>query len=234
MPMKRFAEEVTPFGLVKELEGRLSLKIPDKVVKEITVYESYDQQSSRLTLVWWNDEEEDKIKPAEVIKTIVKQVTTDRPDVKVTLSPTKRSFDTSQVMVKLDLMPPQEKEAVASSGPVKTIMMPLSIHAGGNDYVVSSSDMGTTFNVLRNEVILKSNVTSVAIALGFILKYVLVDLIEVENLTFGKSNGNVIDKEFIGSIAGWFANSPVVTKEALKNLTAFMELVTKKKFEPEE
>lgn len=230
MPLKRYAQEVSPYGLVKEIEGRVALKIPEKVIKEVNLYESYDQQSARYTLVWWNEEQTAEYNPEKVLKEIIDQVTRDRKDIEVDVTRVKKSYDTSQIMVTLSRTSP--KKEAAASGPVKNVVLPLTITVGSNFFNIESPDMGSNFSISRNEVVLASGLPNVAAALGALLRFVLIDLLELEELTFGKVNENAVDKEFLIGVMQWFANSPVVTKDAYKNLKSFMELVTKREFEP--
>lgn len=239
MPSRHYAQSISPFGLIKEIEGRLSLHLPDKVLKEQVLYESFDQTNARITVIWWLVEEKDYDVP-KVIKDATNQVTSDRPDIEVTTTDAKRSFDTGQIMVTLNQSSPkeqqEEKEAKfrKSTGPVKPLVLNFSLEVGGNEYNIASLDSGTTYAVIRNESVVASTLPSVSFAIGKLLKFVLIDLGYVEELSMGDVDEDGLDKDFILSVCEWFANSPVVSKEALKHLSNFVELVTNRKFTPEE
>jgi hypothetical protein len=233
MPLREFVAEVTPFGLVKEIEGRLSLLIPDKVIKEQNLYENYAQTSARFTLVWWLDEE-DEYDPEEALRTVIGQVTQAREDLILDITGPTRSFDTGTMMVTLTLKE-NGKEARVADGPVKTIVAPMGLELGENTYDIVSQDMGSTWDVVRNDEFVERGLPSVPSALGKLLKHLLEDLGNVEILDSGDSSKpDEVDKEFIESLCKWFANSPVVTDKALESLTEFIELITKRDFEPDE
>jgi hypothetical protein len=62
---------------------------------------------------------------------------------------------------------------------------------------------------------------------------VLVDLSFAEEINPQQHSLDSIDKDFIESVAAYLANSPVVTQEAASHLSAFVELVTNRLFEPD-
>lgn len=232
MPLREFIAAITPFGLIKEIEGRLALQLPDKAIKEQDLYENYQQTSARFTLVWWLDHEEE-FKPAEKLKQVVQQVTETRDNIEVSLTDPSRSVDTGKMMVTINTIP-ESKEGRTADGPVKNIVVPMVLELGGNEYHIVSRDMGTTWDVTRDEELVETKLPSVAAAIGKLTKHLVVDVGNIEELDTGdRRKPDEVDIDFIVSLGEWFANSPVVTKTALDHLTAFVELLTKREFTPE-
>lgn len=234
--------EPTPFEFAKLLEGRLALEFPAEVIKEEKVSESYDKGTARYVVVWYN---EDSAGKAVDLESRVNKLSSEvldpdaKPWFKVEVTKASRSSVTTQVMVTYSLkeQPALTTKAAAEPVPETNLEAVLTLSVGAKQYQVVSRDSGTSWEVIDEQgATLEDDLPNVPAALARLLKYAFVDLSYAEEVSGGKSTEKALgdlDRNFLASWASWFANSPVVTKEAKKHLTAFVELVTKHDFKPD-
>ena len=237
--MKTFAaRDLDPFQFVKEVQARVSLILPAGCIKEEDAVEGVDKKTSRYVLVWYTTcATKEKVDVLKELTTIAKQVLEGETTVDWEISRVKRSVDTSQIMVTVTAAEIQEEaevhQAALADTPVSTILVLGILPA--TSYHLQTADLGKTFFITTKlkQTVLEKDLPSLPIAFGKLLKHVLADLALLGSTTSPKFSSATLDKEFIESVCQWFANSPVVTKEALKHLTAFVELLTKHEFKPE-
>jgi len=236
--MKTFlaARDLNPFQFVKEIQARVSLILPAGCIKEEDAVEGVDKRTSRYVLVWYTTcATKEKISVEKELTTIAKQVLEGETTIDWEISRVKRSADTSQIMVKVTQAETQAKQADVATTPVVTV---LALGIEESSYHLKTTDLGKTFFVVRgiaqgNGTIVEKDLPSLPVAFGKLIKHAMADLALLGSTNSPKFTPAALDKEFIESLCQWFANSPVVTKEALKHLTTFVELLTKREFTPE-
>jgi hypothetical protein len=228
---------VSTYALLRGFQDRLSLLVPEAVMKEESLAEGLDQRTARYTLVWYNEPEKNaKVNVRKTVSDLCDQLFGDREDLTYEVGDTQRSVDTSQIMITLEnLEEESEREAgiKQAAQPVRPFQIPFVLDFQDNIYRIESRDGSETFVVLRNGDVVEDGCPSVSAAFGKLTKHLLVDLSFAEEISSTQQSLDSIDKDFIESVAQYLANSPVVTKEAAKHLTAFVELVTNRVFEPD-
>lgn len=240
MPLAEVKDIVSPYGLLRELQDRVSLEIPESVIKEEELSESHDGRIGRYVLVWYLDAEQEAHENVEqTVKSLVKQVIDPSEGVTYSIADVSRSRDTSQIMVTVEVVEEPVTAARRTAYEVVPPMaLPFQLTFQDSEYKIESTDGGETWSLMRNGEAVEEELPSVAFALGKLQKHLLVDLSYGEELSTGESEEALlvedqIDKDFIVSTSEFLANSPLVTDEALEHLTTFVELVTKREFEPE-
>ena len=111
--------------------------------------------------------------------------------------------------------------------------IPFTVEFKDNLYRLESPDGGETFSILKNGEAVEESCKSVAAAFALLQKHLLVDLSFIEELNEASRSLDQIDQDFIEAVASFLFNSPVVSPEAQKHLTAFVELVSNQIFEPQ-
>ena len=231
------ARELDPFQFVKEIQARVSLILPAGCIKEEDAVEGVDKKTSRYVLVWYTTcATKEKVSVEKELTTIAKQVLEGETTIDWEISRVKRSVETSQIMVTVtQAEASQAKQADVASTPVVTV---LALGIEESSYHLQTTDLGKTFFVMRgiaqgNGTIVEKDLPSLPVAFGKLIKHAMADLALLGSTSSPKFTPAALDKEFIESLCQWFANSPVVTKEALKHLTTFVELITKHEFKLE-
>lgn len=233
------AADPSPYEFAKLLEGRIALEFPSSLIKEEKISESYDRQSARYVVVWYNTNEKGQsVDLSSRVRALATEVIDD--DAKAWFSAEVnelvRSQETSQLMVTYIK---KEKPAITTKAAVEEnqVVAPVELKAGDSTYRVVSSSGGTTWDVVDAAgTKVESDLTSVPAAVGKALKHVLVDLSYLEEVSGGKTTQKALDdldRGFIESVLSWIYNSPVVNKAAKKQLKEFVELVTKHDFRAE-
>jgi hypothetical protein len=226
-----------PFEFAKLLEGRIALEFPASVFKEEKVTENYDRSTARYVVVWYNTTDSgEKTDLASRVKALATEVVD--ADAKawfsVDVTEATRSRDTSQIMVTYTKKSQPAITTKAAVEDAEALDSKIELKLGDASYRIVSPNMGTTWSVLdSNGTEVESDLDAVPTALGRALKHLLVDLSYLEEVSGGKTTQKAmddLDRNFLAGVAGWFANSPVVNKEAKKHLVALVELVTKHDF----
>jgi hypothetical protein len=238
------AADPSPYEFAKLLEGRVALEFPSSVIKEEKTSESYDRQSARYVVVWYNNDEQGKeVNLDPRVRALASEVIDADAQAwfNVEVSELQRSKETSQLMItyeKKEKPSLSTKAAVRAAGDAKGMLeAPLEFKVGESSYRVVSADGGTTWDVVdASGDKVESNLASVPAAVGKVLKHVLVDLSYIEEVSGGKTTKKAmddLDRNFVEALVSWIYNSPVANKEAKKHLKEFIEIVTKHEFQAE-
>lgn len=223
----------TPFDYAKLMEGRIALEFPSSVIKEEKVTESYDKKTAQYTVSWYTQDDSGKdVAIAEDVSSHALDVIDEasRNLFSVSVSKPIQSKFTSQITVTYKL----KKKNAAAAAEDTELDSGVAVAVRDSAYRIVSRDTGTTWLVLNAEgEEVDSDVASVPEALALLLRHVLVDLSYIEEVSGGKSTEKAqedLDRAFLGALATWYVNSPIVNKEAKKHLVALVELVTKRDF----